>query len=370
MQQSILSFVNALKADKRVSQFDEAKTKQAIVLPMLSNLGWSVFDVGEVIPEYSVGASRVDYCLSVGSRSRVFIEVKRTPEEIENHQEQLLAYSFKEGVKLAVLTNGLTWWFYLPLREGDWEERKFYSIDIIEQDAAAIAGKFVDFLSRELVANGKAHENAERARISRGKSKTIRETLPKAWNKLLTDTDDLLVDLMADRTEVLCGFKPDTETVTKFLAHHAAALLIPSDTAKPKPPKVIKTKVKRISKRKGNLTKKARKPSPQSVRGKKVRAFVFKGREYPVETWKAVLMDLCGLIYKARKKSFHKVLELEGTKHKYFSLDPREFANPWRIADSDVYTRVGLSARGVVRRCYQVLDCFGYDPGDFELVLK
>ena len=74
------------------------------------------FDVSEVVPEHTVGNRRVDYALRPGSPNAVFIEVKRRGENLDRHQQQLLEYCFQEGVKLAALTNGLTWWLYLPLQ--------------------------------------------------------------------------------------------------------------------------------------------------------------------------------------------------------------------------------------------------------------
>ena len=62
-----------------------------------------------------------------------FVLVKRPREELAAHQEQLLNYSFREGVKLSILTNGFTWWFYLPLNEGSWEERRFFTADFFER---------------------------------------------------------------------------------------------------------------------------------------------------------------------------------------------------------------------------------------------
>ncbi|TDI93301.1 MAG: hypothetical protein E2O77_03220 [Caldithrix sp.] len=57
----------------------------------------------------------MDYCLRVNQKKPVFIEVKRATEDLERHEKQLLEYSFEYGVDIAILTNGLTWWFYLPL---------------------------------------------------------------------------------------------------------------------------------------------------------------------------------------------------------------------------------------------------------------
>jgi len=59
--------------------------------------------------------------VALGSQNKAFIEVEQTGTDLEQHQEQLLNYSFQEGVKLASLTNGVAWRFYLPLHEGSGE---------------------------------------------------------------------------------------------------------------------------------------------------------------------------------------------------------------------------------------------------------
>jgi hypothetical protein len=127
MQDQLIPFIESVKADRRIVSFDEAATKQAIVVRILSFLGWDIFNIDEVTPEYSVGEERVDYSLRIGNANKVFIEVKKIEEELEKHQEQLLSYSYRQGVRLSILTNGVTWWFYLPWQEGSWEQRKFYT---------------------------------------------------------------------------------------------------------------------------------------------------------------------------------------------------------------------------------------------------
>ncbi len=61
MQDQLISFIESLKADRRLVSFDEAATKQAIIVKLLSLLGWDIFNIDEVTPEYSVGGRRVDY---------------------------------------------------------------------------------------------------------------------------------------------------------------------------------------------------------------------------------------------------------------------------------------------------------------------
>ncbi|MCB1025327.1 MAG: restriction endonuclease subunit R, partial [Acidobacteria bacterium] len=133
MNEKLATLFNKIRTDGGLLTVSEAQTSQGIVLPILHNLGWNIFDTSEVVPEYSVGGKRVDFALQIDTADKVFLEIKKTSEDLEKHQEQLVYYSFQQGVRLAILTNGVTWWFYLPLEEGSWEHRKFFTIDLMEQ---------------------------------------------------------------------------------------------------------------------------------------------------------------------------------------------------------------------------------------------
>ena len=163
MIEEITKFVENLKSNLRLLTYGEEATKQSIILPLLNLLGWNVFKNEEVAPEFSIENGRVDYSLRLNNSNEVFIEVKKTSEDLDKiqYQEQLLNYSFRHGVELAILTNGLTWWFYLPKEKGDWKARKFYSIDITQQQSADIAQRFIGLISKSNVQSGKALENAK-----------------------------------------------------------------------------------------------------------------------------------------------------------------------------------------------------------------
>jgi len=226
MNDQLIYFIESIKTNPKISSFDEASTKQAIILPILQLLGWNTYNVDEVTPEFSVENRRVDYSLRIKNLNEVFIEVKKTGEELENYQEQLLDYSFRLGIELATLTNGITWWFYLPTKKGDWKSRKFYTIDIVQQDSKDIALKFHELLSKSNVQSGEAMQHAESIYKGSLKKKMIEETMPYAWNKIVTEADTLLIDLIAETTEKICGFKPDMEDVKRFIRYHEAKFLI------------------------------------------------------------------------------------------------------------------------------------------------
>jgi hypothetical protein len=237
MLEQIITFIEGLKRNPNISKFDEAKIKQAIILPILQFLNWNIYDVSEVVPEYSVESRRVDYSLRLNDTNEVFIEAKGAGASLEDHEEQLLDYAFRQGVEIAALTNGITWSLYLPTKKGDWKARKFYTIDIIQQESKDAAQKFVDLLSKKNVESGGALQKAESIYKGRLKKVKIEETMPEAWEKIINEPDPLLVDLLAETTEKLCGFKPVVDDVEEFLAIRKSQFIISQE---PVPPLVVK----------------------------------------------------------------------------------------------------------------------------------
>ena len=76
-------------------------------------------------------------------------------------------------MKLAVLTNGRTWWLYLPLQAGSWEQRRFLTIDLEVQEPSVVERLFLEYLSRERVGSGQAVGDAE----------DLVDLVAAAWNR-------------------------------------------------------------------------------------------------------------------------------------------------------------------------------------------
>lgn len=202
---------------KSVEQFDEAAIKQTVILKLLSDLGWDTFNRDEVFPEFSTENRKVDYALRINNKNKVFIEAKRGNEELDKHQKQLLDYSFAEGVTLAILTNGTTWWFYLPIKEGEWTKRKFYTIDFKSQSEIEILEKLISFLAKKNILSGESIRTAEETLKSKTKERAIEESLPVVWRNLLANPSSEFIQLFAEETKKHCGFRPTDEYVVKFL---------------------------------------------------------------------------------------------------------------------------------------------------------
>ncbi len=357
MKEQLLSFINSLKSDKKIISFDEATTKQRVVLKLLSILGWDIFN--EVKPEYSVGSGRVDYSLRIDSTDKVFIEVKKIGEELEKHQRQLLEYSIQQGVKLAILTNGVTWWFYLPLQEGNWEQRrKFYTIDILKQESENIASKFINFLLKENINSGKAIENAET--IYRENIKQIRseETVLKAWNEIVSEPDEFLIDLINKTTEKLCGYKAEDKLIEHFISNHKEQFLISE----------LQSPIRRHEpyRRERIKPKTSFRPQFNFIR-KSITAFTFKDSRYEIRYWRELLIELCKILADTHGNEFNKVLSLRWGRSAYFTYNKNEVTAPGKIRNTRIYVETNFNANRTVKICYQLLAEFGYSKGAIKI---
>lgn len=349
-----IELLNRLQEESGIPHESEEATKQAVILPILSRLGWDRDNIREVVPEYRVENGRVDYCLRVDGKSLIFVEAKRSDQPLERHQEQLLEYSFREGVELAVLTNGIAWWLYLPLRTGSWEQRKFFTIDLAQQNPVAVADHFKAYLAKNPVSNGTATKNATRALEGRDRERLTTETLPVAWQQLLDEPDELLAELVAERVESLCGHQPTSDQVAKFLAQ-------PS-TEKPIAPAKTETQP-------GPDQPAARPTITGYTFGRPSRISLL-GSIHTVSSWKEVLLTVSEEVAKKHPTEFDKVTQLKGRKRDYFSPDYRGMTRPEPIPGTEIYVETNLSANDIMKRCNQVLRLFGYDEAALAVEAK
>ena len=223
-----------LKADTELGSLSEVEISQE-VRKVLRALGWDTDNRREVKQEYRVGGRRVDYALFIDGTEQVFIEVKKGGEPLELHQEQLLVYAFEQGIQLALLTNGATWWFYLPIKTGNWEQRKFSILSLDEQEKAEIAHVLAAVLGKENVNSGYAFDSAEDLYGQTQRQNLILEKMPEAWNQLIDERDELIVARLAAKTADLCEDEPDENEAKAFLLAHRQDIQIHLTAEPPKP---------------------------------------------------------------------------------------------------------------------------------------
>ncbi len=216
--------VEQIRDGLRAGRFaNEAAVSQGIVLRLLNDLAWPTYDTRVVCPEFAVGPRRVDFalCHRPGKPS-VFIEVKQVGQGVDA-QRQLFEYAFHQGVPLAILTTGQEWHFFLPAESGSYEERRVYMLDLLERDSAESIARLTRYLEFTSVESGSALEAARADYRDIARDRDIQRTLPEAWQRLISDGDELLVDLVAEKVESLCGFRPAPAAVLAFLSGVKAA---------------------------------------------------------------------------------------------------------------------------------------------------
>jgi hypothetical protein len=210
--------IEGIRAGIKAGRFpNEASVSQGIVLRLLNALGWSTYETEHVWPEYSLSGRRVDFALcSPPGKPIAFIEVKQIGQS-GGAERQLFEYAFHDGVPLAILTDGREWNFFLPGEQGDYGERRVYKLDLVDRDIRDCAQRLERYLQHSAVTSGTAIQAARDDYRNVSRDRQMLAALPKAWGQIIDDADELLLEILADRAESLCGFKPSPDMVACFL---------------------------------------------------------------------------------------------------------------------------------------------------------
>ncbi len=295
----------------------EAAVSQGILLPALHELGWPVFNTRVVVPEFSLEGRRVDYALChPANRPAVFVEVKKVGLS-DGADKQLFEYAFHSGVPMAILTDGQEWSFYLPGEQGRYDERRVYKLDLLERNIEDAAERLERYLGYKKVCSGEALKAARSDYQTVARGREIEDALPRAWSALLEEQDSLLLDLLAEKVEDLCGYKPDPDLCSRFL--------------------------ERVSKPTADITASVSKPligppvkapkKVQSTRAKPVSyfSFVFKGQTHESRSAAGVMREVFRLLAKEDPTFLEKFATLKhGKKRRYLAQD-RESLYPGRL---------------------------------------
>ena len=132
-------------------------------------------------------------------------------------EEQLFRYAANQGVPLLVLTDGNVWAMYLSMAEGLPNERRFFHLELQKTNASEGSLQLRDLLSKDRVVSGEARREAERRHAQIRDRLHAREGILAAWRALLSEPDEMLRELVAQRVEDDSGSKPASEDVESFL---------------------------------------------------------------------------------------------------------------------------------------------------------
>jgi hypothetical protein len=124
VKEQLEQFVKQVKERYEDCRGNEQATKQSLIAPLFSILGYDMADPRECKPEYKAdfgkgqkASTPVDWAFLSGEIFSFFVEAKEVGAKLKKYAEQLGMY-FGKGqphAKLGIYTNGLEWQFYTDL---------------------------------------------------------------------------------------------------------------------------------------------------------------------------------------------------------------------------------------------------------------
>lgn len=380
--------VDDIRKGLQEGQFtNEAQVSHGIVGRLLDALDWPRYNTKVVTPEYSVQGTRVDFALChPQSKPLIFIEVKKVGQIDEEGERQLFQYAFHEGVPVAVLTDGKEWHFFYPSGQGNYKDRRVCKLNLIAGDSKENVAWLDRYLNYDSIRTGDSIRAIADDYQNLSRQRQAEMSLPEAWTKLVQEADEFLLEVVAEKTENLSGYKPTSEQVLNFLA---CLIVDKSETlskteAVPSPGPVILNQGSQEHQQKSQWT-------------------LANNHPYFIEEWRQLfvplqrrILDLDNSVsekinkgYITYKKSRKGIVCLQGQR-KWFSLllklDPSEIEDPRQVCIQDIqyggWLRLVIAKVGDVRRnredftkpLYALdsvddLDNISYENGDLDYLV-
>ena len=204
---------------------NEANTRAFVIDPIIGALGYAGPDQIEL--EVAVGRSgqSLDYVITAHG-IRIAVEAKSLQTTLADREaSQLVGYIAQEGIRWAILTNGLDWHIFDNRVDGDWKQKRVATLDL---EAAHRAGGLEDalhplaLLAREALATGDAELSAW-SRDARARA---------CLRDLLSDPSSPLIRAAVDAIGMR-GVSLEPAAVAAMLRVRAAAPVAPAPPPRP-----------------------------------------------------------------------------------------------------------------------------------------
>lgn len=145
LNQLLLLIIEKVKKYRNLYEQNEQAVRDQIINPILKKLDWDPENPEEVLPNISIEEGIPDYSLIKNNQRILFIEAKKLGTDIEKKEtiKQLAKYSFSEGTKYGVLTNGAIWILIRSFEEGTTlNERVVWKLDLENDEMSSVIRKF------------------------------------------------------------------------------------------------------------------------------------------------------------------------------------------------------------------------------------
>jgi hypothetical protein len=198
LNEVLTPIIEKIKKFRPLYEQNEMAVREQIVNPILRGLGWNPENPEEVQPNVSTEEGIPDYSLMKDGRKILFVEAKKVSVDIEQREviRQLAKYSFSEGTKYGVLTNGAVWILIRSFEEGtSLTERIVWKADLENEELPAVSRKIVTI----------SKTNIEHIEVLVKKA----QILDEIWQSLLDEPEEMIKGLMPVVKSIISQGYPD-----------------------------------------------------------------------------------------------------------------------------------------------------------------
>lgn len=167
---------------------NEEHVRLNLVLRLLSELGWNIWNPKEVNAEFVVAPdedkTKVDLAIFLTSYTPVvFMEIKAVGQmsgKLPETEKQLRDYNRNNTALFSIITDGQEWRFYFSQTGGEFSQKCFKVVHLLRDETEDIEKSFRTFLSKAEIAAGNAQREAEGYLQLSQKQRVIEDCLPLA----------------------------------------------------------------------------------------------------------------------------------------------------------------------------------------------
>lgn len=179
---------------------NEMAVRDQLVNPVLRAIGWNPENPDEVQPNVFTEEGVPDYSLIKDGKRLLFVEAKKLSVDIEQREtmRQLARYSFAEGTKYGLLTNGVVWILVRSFEEGTkLSERIVWKADLENEQTTAVCRKIMTI----------SKDNVEQIELLVKRTQILSEV----WHSLLDEPEEMVKGLMPVVKSLLIQGYPDIQ---------------------------------------------------------------------------------------------------------------------------------------------------------------
>lgn len=167
---------------------NEEHVRLNLVLRILSELGWSIWNPKEVNAEFVVAPgedkTKVDLAVFLTAYTPVvFMEIKAVGQlngKLAEIEKQLRNYNRNNTALFSIISDGQEWRFYFSQTGGEFSHKCFKVVHLLRDEIEDIEKNFRSFLSKTEIASGNAQREAEGYLQLSQKQRVIEDCLPLA----------------------------------------------------------------------------------------------------------------------------------------------------------------------------------------------